>query len=131
FFTSAKTGTGVDPAFDETANVLVYSGPVEYPPLSEIPIHTASLTSVVDEVFYNFTQLHSNGDLVDASPILGKQVKDSGVILEHPTRESVINLIDRLADVETSFHGKEKAKEFRIKMIAKVDDYYGNDHKSD
>ena len=81
-----------------------------------------SILDAEDEIISIFCQ--NNGGMEFAMPIIRKQFSDASVDFKNPTKEGLIEIINKLVAVTKEFQGAEVAKgEYRdyMHIIKKID----------
>jgi len=107
YFTSAKTSSNVNKSFQRLSEIMA-----EYTLRTEFISNPAD---VVKEIITDFCVLHGGAER--AMPIINHQFKLSGVDSNNPTKQGLMQVIDRLSQVTKSFSGEELAKEQRAKYL--------------
>jgi small GTP-binding protein len=107
FYTSAKTGTNVSLAFQRLGEIMAQN-----------TIRVENIRDprgVLNEIVMNYCVLH--GGQERAMPIINHQFKQAGADINAPTKESLLQVIERLTQVTQDFKGKDIAKEERNKYL--------------
>ena len=110
FYTSAKTGTNVNQSFQRLGEIM-----------ANYTIRLDGLSTpqdVLKEIISNYCILHGGANR--AMPIINHQFKQAGVDITNPTKEGLLNIIERLTEVTKSFRGEDVAKEERSKYLRLV-----------
>jgi small GTP-binding protein len=101
FFTSAKTGTNVEDAFNTLAQMMVKDS------MKEKEIST--LVQVADAIIVSFSG-HLGG-FETAMPIIEQQFKKAGVQFMNPTKEQLVTALKNLVNITEGFQGPEVANQ--------------------
>ena len=107
FYASAKTGMNVTESFQRLSEIIA-----EQTLLRE---NIMDPRDVLKEIIVYYCLLH--GGREQAMPIINHQFKLAGADINSPTKDSLLQVIERLTQVTTSFKGREVAKEEKIKYL--------------
>jgi small GTP-binding protein len=107
YYTSAKSGSNVNISFKRLSEIMAANTiRIEY---------ISDPKEVVQEIIADFCVLH--GGPTRAMPIINHQFKLAGVDIDTPTKEDLLQAIERLTEVTKSFIGESIAKEQRSKYL--------------
>ena len=110
FYTSAKTGANVDLSFKRLCEVIA---------LQTLNMENiANPKDVLKEIIVSYCLLH--GGREQAMPIINHQFKLVGADINSPTKDSLLQVIERLTQITMNFKGREVAKEERTKYLKLV-----------
>jgi len=110
FYTSAKTGTNVSLSFQRLCEIIAQE--------------TLRRETIVDpkevlqEIIVYYCLLH--GGREQAMPIINHQFKQAGADINAPTKENLLDVIERLTQITMSFKGRNVAKEEKNKYLRLV-----------
>jgi hypothetical protein len=107
FYTSAKTGENVHPAFYRLCELI-----------AQQTFHREDImnpSEVLKEITVHYCLLH--GGQERAMPIINHQLKLAGADMSAPTKESLLHVIERLTQVTMNIKGRDVAKEERAKYL--------------
>jgi small GTP-binding protein len=110
FYTSAKTGMNVSESFERLSEIIA-----EQTLLRESILNPRD---VLKEIIVYYCLLH--GGREQAMPIINHQFKLAGADMNSPTKDSLLEIIERLTQVTMSFKGRDVAKEERTKYLRLV-----------
>ena len=118
YLTSARTGEKVENAFITIASqILSHKSTMKvgtpWSPMDKTEIE--SLQDVVDHIVADFSDQF--GGIDNATPFIKHQIEISGLDLKNPNEVSVMQFIDRLANVERSFRPAEVVDENRTARL--------------
>ena len=110
FYTSAKTGTNVNLSFERLSEIMA---------LQTIRLENIKEPKdVLKEIVADYCIVHGGQDR--AMPIINHQFKQVGANINNPTKEQLLQVIERLTQVTKSFKGDEIAREERSKYLRLV-----------
>jgi small GTP-binding protein len=110
FYTSAKTGANVDLSFQRLCEILAQQ--------------TLGMENIMDpkdvlnKIVADYCLLH--GGQEQAMPIIKHQFKLTEADINSPTKESLLQVIERLTQITMSFKGRDVAREERAKYMKLV-----------
>jgi small GTP-binding protein len=110
YYTSAKTGANVIQSFQRLCEIIAHQS-----------IRIGSVLDpqeVLKEIVAEYCLLH--GGQEQAMPIIKHQFKVSGADMNSPTKESLLQVIERLTQVTMSFKGQAVAREEKTKYLRLV-----------
>jgi small GTP-binding protein len=104
YLTSAKSGENVNNAFNKLGvNMLKFTGPP--PPRIDddkiIDIIKDSNAILIDRIINDFCREY--GEIEDAMPVLRRQFELANLNINNPSREALVSVVERLADIEAGF----------------------------
>ncbi len=107
FLTSAKTGLNVNQSFQRLSEIMAGNA---------VRIENISNPNdVVQEIISDFCVLHGGAER--SMPIINHQFKQAGVDINTPTKDGLLQVIERLTQVTASFRGNDLAKEQKAKYL--------------
>jgi len=114
-YTSAKSGKGVEDAFEKIARNMVAKPVLKkwIPATRQTSIE--SLSDVVDAVMDDFVNLY--GEKQIAMDIVRKQFTEAGVDIKNPQPDSIRKAINNLCTVETKIKGPDHASKIKQKRL--------------
>ena len=121
YLTSAKTGGNVNKAFYVLGKRMVnfLDAEPKKPEKSKKPRllegENTEIVRLIDRIIDDFCK--GFGRQEDAMPILRKQFELAELDIQNPTKEAIIRVVDRLADIETGFKEKEMTEANRVKRL--------------
>ena len=110
FYTSAKTGENVNSSFQRLCEII-----------AQQTFHRENIMDpkdVLKEITLYYCLLH--GGREQAMPIINHQFKVAGADINSPTKESLLQVIERLTQITMNFKGRDVAKEERAKYLRLV-----------
>jgi len=110
FYTSAKTGANVDLSFQRLCEIM-----------AQKTLHMENILDpkgVLEEIITYYCLLH--GGQEQAMPIIKHQLELTGTDMNSPTKEGLLQVIERLTQITMSFKGKDVAREERTKYLKLV-----------
>lgn len=110
FYTSAKTGENVELSFQRLCEIIAQQ--------TFNRENIMSPRDVLKEIIVYYCLLH--GGVEQAMPIINHQFKLAGADINSPTKEDLIQVIERLTQITMNFKGKDVAKEERAKYLKLV-----------
>lgn len=118
FLTSAKTGVHVEEAFTNIAKLVQTTKAsqklgIPYGLMGETEIRT--IHDVLDHIIADFADQY--GGLEHATPVIKHQLELSGLNLAAPSEVAIIQFIDRLAKMESSFKDKSEVEKNRMNRL--------------
>lgn len=111
YLTSAKNGNNINKAFNSLGTKMLHSKGSPLPRLDDNRIAEEvknANTYLIDMIIHDFIKEY--GDLEDAMPVLRRQFELANLDLNHPTREALVSVVERLGDVEAGFKRIEVAQ---------------------
>ena len=105
--TSAKSGFNVNLSFKRLSEIMAQN-----------TLRLENISSpkdVVEEIISDFCVLHGGAER--AMPIIFHQFKQAGVDINQPSKQDLMEIIERLTEVTASFGGEDLAKEQRGKYL--------------
>ena len=118
--TSAKTGAGVEEAFQTLGMELIagVSGPRIVQQVLVAGDIDDSLVAVTDRVIMDFCR--EFGDIESAMPIVKQQFTKAGLDVRGPTKEALLRVVDFLSEVEAGFKPAEVVSDNRARRTGWV-----------
>lgn len=118
YLSSARTGESVEEAFYALADNMRYANTIAKENTTQYfvdrnEIH--NLMDVVDHIVADFS--NQFGGLENATPTIRYQMEKAGLVLDNPTYKSVIEFINGLANVESSFRTPEQIRMNRSRRL--------------
>jgi GTPase SAR1 family protein len=107
YYTSAKTGANVHLSFQRLGEIMA-----EYTLRMDGIIKPED---VLKEIITDYCVLHGGAER--AMPIVNHQFKQAGMDINNPTKDGLLNVIERLTEVTRSIKGEDVAKEERSKYL--------------
>lgn len=121
YLTSAKTGVNVEEAFGDIADRILEQKTtprVLIPPQLMDTDEISSVQDIVDHIVTDFADQF--GGIENATPFVKHQLEVTGLDLARPTETAVLNFVERLAKVESTFREKhvvEKNRQARLRLF--------------
>ena len=110
FYTSAKTGANVNLSFQRLCEII-----------AQETLRRENIMNpkeVLQEIIIYYCLLH--GGREQAMPIINHQFKQAGADINAPTKENLLDVIERLTQITMSFKGRNVAKEEKNKYLRLV-----------
>ena len=118
--TSAKTGAGVEEAFQTLGMELIagVSGPRIVQQVLVAGNINDSLVAVTDRVIMDFCR--EFGDIESAMPIVKQQFTKAGLDVKGPTKDALLRVVEFLSEVEAGFKPAEVVSDNRARRTGWV-----------
>jgi small GTP-binding protein len=123
YLTSAKTGINVEKAFYSLGKRMMEPDGIALPKIMGGKVKEGErneMVSLIDRIISDFCKEYGRSE--DAMPVLRRQFEIARLNLSNPTKESIIIMINRLAEVEAGFKKKGIAEANRLKRIKWVNE---------
>lgn len=117
FLTSAKTGEGVEDAFEKLARAGIgkVEAPLEVLGGSRAAAGSNPLVSVADRIMMDFAT--EFGGVEGAMPVIKTQASRAGLDVRAPSRDTLRRFIDHLQDVERGFRPSQRVVENHARRL--------------
>lgn len=113
-FCSAKTGQNVEAMFRQIGNMMISKE--KRAPEGE----SGSLAQALDEIVSDFCEQY--GDTARAMEIIERELAKARVSIQMPTKESLLNAIEYLSDIERDFHGRDVSEVNKLRRWRMIDE---------
>ena len=121
YLTSAKTGEGVEEAFQALGRELVLAGEAGPKAMKDVLVagdEENGLVAVTDKIIADFCR--EFGDVETAMPIVKQQFTRAGLDVKAPSKDGLMRVVGYLAEVENGFKPTEQVTENRNRRLAWV-----------
>lgn len=116
FKCSAKTGENVEESF-RTIGEMMISGDFQE---KKVLFEGGSLAQAVDEIVSDFCEQY--GETAKAMDIIDREFARAKVIIQKPTKDSLLMAIEYLSDVERDVHGRDVSEVNKLRRWKMIDE---------
>jgi small GTP-binding protein len=113
-FCSAKTGNNVEAMFRKIGDMMISKE-------KRVPEgESGSLAQALDEIVTDFSEQY--GDTPKAMEIIEREFGRARVDIQKPTKESLLDAIEYLSDIERDFHGRDVSEVNKLRRWKMIDE---------